>query len=224
MVRALPKSVEHGSVAAVIVRGLAELSGSRLEDLPASRDEVLAIAQIAGPDAELLLGQKATESAFKYQALADYRVIHLATHAAADPQYPDRAALVLGIAPNTSDDGLLQVREIMRLSLNAELVTLSACDTNVGAAAGEAGVVNLEQAFLIAGARAVVASLWNVEDNSTTVMMKAFYTHLAEHEDKALALAHAKRDVLERYGDVSPYYWAPFVMVGEGSQPVSFGR
>ncbi|HEY1525945.1 MAG TPA: CHAT domain-containing protein [Candidatus Angelobacter sp.] len=224
MVRALPKSVEHGSVAAVIVRGIAQLSGSRLEDLPASRDEVLAIAQIAGPDAELLLGQKATESAFKNQALADYRVIHLATHAAADPQYPDRAALVLGIAPNTSDDGLLQVREIMRLSLNAELVTLSACDTNVGAAAGEAGVVNLEQAFLIAGARAVVASLWNVEDNSTTVMMKAFYTHLAEHEDKALALAHAKRDILERYGDTSPYYWAAFVMVGEGAQPVSFGR
>jgi CHAT domain-containing protein len=224
MVRALSKSVEHGSVAAVIVRGLAELSGSRLEDLPASRDEVLAIAQIAGPNTELLLGQKATESAFKNQALAAYRVIHLATHATADPQYPDRAALVLGIAPNTSDDGLLQVREIMRLPLNAELVTLSACDTNVGTAEGEAGVVSMEQAFLIAGARAVVASLWNVEDRSTTALMKAFYTHLAEHEDKAFALAHAKRDMLERYGDASPYYWAPFVMVGEGAQPVSFGR
>jgi CHAT domain-containing protein len=224
LVRSLPKSVERGSLIAVVVRGLAELSGSRLEDLPASRDEVLAIAQIAGPNTELLLGQKATESAFKNQALADYRVIHLATHAAADPQYPDRAALVLGIAPNTSDDGLLQVREIMRLPLKAELVTLSACDTDVGTAEGEAGVVNLEQAFLVAGARAVVASLWNVEDNSTTALMKAFYTHLAQHEDKALALAHAKRDMLEHYGDPSPYYWAPFVLVGEGAQPVSFGR
>ena len=110
------------------------------------------------------------------------------------------------------------------LPLKAELVTLSACDTNVGTAEGEAGVVSLEQAFLIAGARAVVASLWNVEDRSTTVLMKAFYTHLAEHEDKALALTHAKRDMLEHYGDPSPYYWAPFVMVGEGAQPVSFGR
>jgi CHAT domain-containing protein len=224
LVRALPKRVERGSLTAVVVRGLAELSSSRLEDLPASRDEVLAIAQIAGPNTELLLGQKATESAFKNQALADYRVIHLATHAAADPQYPDRAALVLGIAPNTSDDGLLQVREIMRLPLKAELVTLSACDTDVGTAEGEAGVVNLEQAFLVAGARAVVASLWNVEDNSTTALMKAFYTHLAQHEDKAIALAHAKRDMLEHYGDPSPYYWAPFVLVGEGAQPVSFGR
>jgi CHAT domain-containing protein len=224
LVRALPKSVERGSLTAVVVRGLAELSGSRLEDLPASRDEVLAIAQIAGPNTELLLGQKATESAFKNQALADYRVIHLATHAAADPQYPDRAALVLGIAPNTSDDGLLQVREIMRLPLKAELVTLSACDTDVGTPEGEAGVVNLEQAFLVAGARAVVASLWNVEDRSTTALMKAFYTHLAQHEDKALALTHAKRDMLEHYGDPSPYYWAPFVLVGEGTQPVSLGR
>lgn len=144
--------------------------------------------------------------------------------AAVDPQFPDRAALILGVAHNTQDDGLLQVREIMGLSLNADLVTLSACDTNVGADQREAGIVNLEQAFLIAGARAVVASLWKVEANSTTVLMKAFYTHLAEHEDKALALAHAKRDVLGRYGDASPYYWAPFVLVGEGAQPVSFGR
>ncbi|MFL6387104.1 MAG: CHAT domain-containing protein [Terriglobales bacterium] len=223
MVRALPEHVERGSMAAVIVRGLAELSGSRLEDLPASRDEVLTIAQIAGSNTELLLGQSATESAFKNQPLSDFDVIHFAAHAAADPQYPDRAALVLGIGYKTSDDGLLQVREIMHLRLQAELVTLSACDTNVGAAEGEAGMVSLEQAFLIAGARAVVASLWNVEDSSTTVLMKAFYTHLAQREDKAFALTHAKRDILDHYGDASPYYWAPFVMVGEGAQAVSFG-
>jgi CHAT domain-containing protein/Tfp pilus assembly protein PilF len=223
MVRGLPKSIERGSMATVIVRGLAELSGSRLEDLPASRDEVLTIAKIAGPNTELLLGQNATESAFKNQRLSDFRVIHFAAHAAADPQYPDRAALVLGIGSKTSDDGLLQVREIMHLPLNAELVTLSACDTNVGTEEGEAGVVSLEQAFLIAGARAVVASLWNVEDRSTTVLMKAFYTHLAEHEDKVLALAHAKRDILEQYGDASPYYWAGFVLAGEGASPVKLG-
>lgn len=224
MVRALPKSIEPGSMATVIVRGLAELSGSRLEDLPASRDEVLMIGDIAGPSAKLLLGKNATESAFKNLALSDFSVIHFAAHAAADPQYPDRAALVLGIGSNTSDDGLLQVREIMHLPLKAELVTLSACDTNVGAAEGEAGMVSLEQAFLIAGARAVVASLWNVEDRSTAVLMKAFYTHLAQREDKALALMHAKRDILEQYGDISPYYWASFVMVGEGNKPVSLDR
>lgn len=224
LVRTFANRVERGSVAAAIVRGIAGISGSRLEDLPASRDEVLAIARIAGPKTELLLGQNATESAFKTQPLADFRVIHFATHATADPEYPDRAALFLGVAPNTAEDGLLQVREIMRLSLRADLVTLSACDTNVGTAEGEAGVVNLEQAFLIAGSRAVVASLWNVEDRSTTALMKAFYSHLANHEEKDLALAHAKRDILNQYGDTSPYYWAPFVMAGDGAGTVSFGR
>lgn len=223
--RELPQTFIHTRTGAAVVRGLAEFSGAKLENLPGSRDEVLAIAQIAGPEARVLQGQGATETGFKAERLSDFRVIHLATHATADPQYPDRAALILGIAARTADDGLLQVREIMGLSLNADLVTLSACETSVGADRQEAGVVNLEQAFLIAGARAVLASLWNVEDNSTTVLMKAFYQHLAEGEDKALALTHAKRDMLTRYGDdASPYYWAAFVIVGEGAQPVSFGR
>jgi CHAT domain-containing protein len=112
----------------------------------------------------------------------------------------------------------------MQLSLNADLVTLSACETRVGADRQEAGVVNLEQAFLIAGARAVLASLWNVEDNSTTALMTAFYQHLAEGEDKALALTHAKRDMLDRYGEPSPYYWAGFVMVGEAAESVHLAR
>ncbi|MCU1315252.1 MAG: hypothetical protein JWN63_574 [Candidatus Acidoferrum typicum] len=222
--RELPNAFIHTSVGATVVRGMAQFSGATLEDLPGSRDEILAISQIAGPDSQVLQGQSATETRFKAERLSEFRVIHLATHAAADPQYPDRGALILGVAPNTPDDGLLQVREIMQLSLNADLVTLSACETRVGADRQEAGVVNLEQAFLIAGARAVLASLWNVEDNSTTALMTAFYQHLAEGEDKALALTHAKRDMLDRYGEPSPYYWAGFVMVGEAAESVHLAR
>ncbi len=222
--RALPAEGQRGVMTAAIVRGLADLSGAHLEDLPGSRDEVLSIAHIVGGDPKVLLGQDATESSFKSARLSDFRMIHLAVHAAADPQYPDRAALVLGIAPKTTDDGLLQVREIMGLPLKADLVTLSACETGVGASAGESGVVSLEQAFLISGARAVVASLWNVEDHSTTALMKAFYTHLAQHDDKTLALAHAKRDMLDRYKDLPPFYWASFVLVGEGSEAISDNR
>lgn len=224
LARALPESFVRMPTAAMVVRGLAEMTGARLADLPGSRDEVLAIAQIAGNGSQLLLGDKATESGFKSQALSDFRIIHFATHAAADQQYPDRSALLLGVAPRSADDGLLQVREIMGLRLRADLVTLSACDTSLGSDEREAGVVNLEQAFLIAGARAVVASLWNVEDNSTTALMKAFYKHLAEHDDKALALAQAKRDILDRYGQAPPYYWAPFVIVGEAADPIPFGH
>lgn len=224
LMRALPKAYSANAITTTVLRGLSELSGSKLEDLPGSREEVLTIARIAGSDSKLLLGKNATETEFKKQDLGQFRVIHLATHATADPQYPDRAALLLAPAPNSADDGLLQLREIVHLSLNADLVTLSACETEVGTDQGEAGVVNLEQAFLIAGARAVVASLWNVEDSSTTMLMKSFYEHLAHHEDKAVALTHAKLDILEKYSDVSPYYWAGFVMVGQGAEEVRFGN
>jgi CHAT domain-containing protein len=216
----LPSRATQNSLAAAILRGIATLTGSQLENLPASRDEVLSIGAILGGDTQLLLGQDATETRFKALPLSDFRVIHLSVHAISDPQYPDRAALILGSDPKTPDDGLLQVREIVRLPLNADLVTLSACDTGIGTVEGQAGVVSLEQAFLMSGARTVAASLWKVEDRSTTTLMKGFYLHLAQHDDKASALAHAKRDLLERYGELSPYYWAGFVLVGEGSDAI----
>jgi CHAT domain-containing protein len=223
--RALPERFTHRATTSIVLRGLAEITGAQLTDLPGSRDEISAITQITGKGSDVLLGDDATESGFKAGPLEQFRIIHLATHATADDHYPDRSALVLGISPKTSDDGLLQVREIMGLHFNADLVTLSACDTSLGTDEQEAGVVNLEQAFLIAGARAVVASLWNVEDNSTTALMKAFYTHMAQHEDKALALAHAKRDMLNRYGDdFYPYYWASFVITGESAGTIPMGH
>jgi CHAT domain-containing protein len=218
--RLLPQGIRRNSVVSDVLRGLSEFSGSGLQDLPESRDEVLSIAHLFARDAVVLLGTNATESAFKKEPLSDYGVIHLAVHSIPDPQFPYRASLVLGADPDKGEDGLLQVREITRLRLNADLVTLSACETGIGPLQGEAGMASLQQAFLTAGARAVVASLWRVEDHSTTALMKAFYAHLAANEDKAMALANAKRDVLKKYGDLSPYYWASFVMAGEGAEDV----
>lgn len=206
-----------------ILRDLAELSESRLHNLPESRQEVLAIAQIAGPQSRLLLGHDATESALKREGLSNYRVIHMAVHALADSRYPDRSALVLA-RDDPPEDGLLQVREITRMHLSADLVTLSACQTGIGPTQGEAGVISLEQAFLNAGAKSVVASLWNVEDDATTRLMKAFYRNLAESEDKETALRNAKQEILDAYPNISPYYWAGFVLVGEGSTPVPFEK
>lgn len=222
--RLLPQGIRRNSVVSDVLRGLSEFSGSGLEDLPESRDEVLSIAHLFDSDAVVLIGTNATESAFKKEPLSDYRVIHLAVHSVPDPQFPYRTSLVLGADPNKGEDGLLQVREIIRLRLNANLVTLSACETGIGPIQGEAGMASLQQAFLTAGARAVVASLWRVEDHSTTALMKAFYAHLARKEDKALALANAKRDMLGRYGDLSPYYWGSFVMAGEGAEDIFAGR
>ncbi|HEY6252323.1 MAG TPA: CHAT domain-containing tetratricopeptide repeat protein, partial [Candidatus Angelobacter sp.] len=213
-----PTTTRSAWIPVSVLRGLAELSGSFLQNLPESRQEVLSIARVAGPNSRLLLGKEATESAFKAQALSDYSVIHLAVHAISDSRYPDRSALVLA-EDKPPEDGLLQIREIVRLRLQADLVTLSACETGIGMDQGEAGVISLQRAFLLGGAKAVVASLWNVEDRSTSVLMEAFYRHLAEREDKATALAHAKRELMNTNSTASPYYWAGFVVVGEASSP-----
>ncbi|MHB8656304.1 MAG: CHAT domain-containing protein, partial [Terriglobia bacterium] len=196
--------------------------GARLQDIPMTRDEVIGASKVFGGRITLLLGREATEAAFKAQPLADFQIIHIAAHGIASAKFPDRAALVLGSDPKSGEDGLLQVREIRSLSLNADLVTLSACDTGVGRLQGEEGISNLVRAFLFAGARSVVASLWAANDISTTTLMQHFYRHLADGEDKGTALRNAKVDLIKEFGDQAlPFYWAGFVMVGDGSKSIS---
>ncbi len=204
-----------------VLRGMSDLSGMRLQDLPQTREEVEEIGKMVGPDAVILLGKDATETAFKKEPLDQFRVLHLAVHGFADTQYPERSALVLGTDPKSGDDGLLQVREIIRLRLNAELTTLSACDTGVGKLQGQEGVSNLVEAFLVAGSKSVVASLWSADDTFASALMDRFYLRLGRGEDTSSALRDAKLDLLEKYGDqVSPFYWAAFIAVGEASTPV----
>jgi CHAT domain-containing protein/tetratricopeptide (TPR) repeat protein len=204
-----------------IERGIADLSGMGLHDLPETRAEVEEIGKIVGSDAVMLLGKDATETEFKKQPLDQFRILHLAVHGFADAQYPERSALVLGTDPQSSDDGLLQVREIIRLRLNAELTTLSACDSGVGKLQGQEGISNLVEAFLVAGSKSVVASLWSADDMFASALMEQFYQRLAQGEDTSSALRNAKLDLLTRYGDqVSPFYWAAFISVGETSTPI----
>src|SRR6202045_4099775 len=204
-----------------IERGIADLSGIGLHDLPQTRAEVEEIGRIVGSDAVMLLGKDATETAFKKQPLDQFRILHLAVHGFADTQYPERSALVLGADPKSGDDGLLQVREIIRLHLNAELTTLSACDTGGGKLQGQEGISNLVEAFLVAGSKSVVASLWSADDTFASAMMDRFYHRVDQGEDTSSALRGAKLDLLAKYGDqVSPFYWAAFIAVGETSTPI----
>jgi CHAT domain-containing protein/tetratricopeptide (TPR) repeat protein len=204
-----------------VLRGVADFSGMRLQDLPQTREEVEEIGKIVGPKAVILVGKDATETAFKKEPLDQFRILHLAVHGFADTQYPERSALVLGTDPNSGDDGLLQVREIIRLRLNAELTTLSACDTGVGKLQGQEGVSSLVEAFLVAGSKSVVASLWSADDTFASALMDRFYQRLGQGEDTASALRGAKLDLLAKYGEqVSPFYWAAFIAVGEASTPV----
>jgi CHAT domain-containing protein len=210
-----------GTIRGLVVRGVADFSGMRLQDLPQTREEVEEIGRIVGPSAVILFGKDATETAFKKEPLDQFRVLHLAVHGFADTQYPERSALVLGTDPKSGDDGLLQVREIIRLRLNAELTTLSACDTGVGKLQGQEGVSSLVEAFLVAGSKSVVASLWSADDTFASALMNRFYLRLGLGEDTGSALRNAKLDLLAKYGEqVSPFYWAAFVAVGETSAPI----
>jgi len=218
--RRLPKPA---SLSARVERGIADLSGMALHDLPQTREEVEQIDKIIGHDSMVLLGKDATETAFKKEPLDQFRILHLAVHGFADTQYPERSALVLG--KDSTDDGLLQVREIIRLKLNAQLATLSACDTGIGKLQGEEGISNLAEAFLVAGARSVVASLWSADDTSASSLMEHFYQRLATGETVSSALRNAKLDMLSRFGsDLNPYYWAAFISVGATSTPIGIEK
>jgi CHAT domain-containing protein len=207
-----------------LLRGFSDALGTPLHDLPQTREEIIEVSKIVGKEEVLLLGSNATETAFKSEPLSDFKIVHIAAHGFSDTQFPERSGLVLGVDPNSHDDGLLQVREIIRLRFNADLVTLSACNTGVGKLQGEEGITNLVEAFLVSGAKAVVASLWSADDIYTSALMERFYTHIAEGQDKAAALRHAKIDLLAKYGrQVSPYYWGAFILVGDGGSSIDLG-
>jgi CHAT domain-containing protein len=182
--------------------------------LPESQHEVENIASDLPKPSTILLGARATETNFKQLPLSQYNVIHLALHGYVDPEISDRSALVFAPENPAKNDGLLQVREIRNLRLNADLVTLSACDTGVGPV-GEEGVENIVNAFVAAGAQSVVSTLWELEDHATAQLMANFYEHLGRHEGKAEALRQAQLEMLK--GGAPPYYWAGFQLDGEPS-------
>jgi CHAT domain-containing protein len=188
--------------------------------LPESRNEVETIAGDLPKPSTILLGKRATKSSFLELPLNQYSVIHLALHGYADPEFPDRSALVFAPREAPIDDGLLQVREIRKLPLNASLVTLSACDTGVGPV-GEEGVANIVNAFIEAGAQSVVSTLWEIEDHATAQLMISFYGHLGRGEDKAEALRQAQLELMKS-GD-PPYFWAGFELDGEPNAKLFMG-
>jgi CHAT domain-containing protein len=180
--------------------------------LPESRHEVETIAADLPKPSTILLGAKATKTNFEQLPLGHTSVIHLALHGYVDPEIPDRSALVFAPQQQATDDGLLQIREIRNLHLNASLVTLSACNTGVGPV-GEEGVANIVNAFIEAGSQSVVSTLWELEDHATAHLMTVFYGHLGRHEEKVEALKQAQLEMLN--SGAPPYYWAGFVLDGD---------
>ncbi len=188
------------------------------EDLPNSEPEASAAAFARrNPENKELKGTAATETNLKQAFAQEFGYIHLAVHAFSSDN-PDRASLVVLSDPASGEDGFVQASEIVQMQLPARLVVLSACETDVGPIEGEEGISALSTAFLLAGVRTVISTLWPVEDQPSLILMKAFYRHLGNKESAADSMAASKRDLLSKYGAKSlPIHWAGFVV--QGSEP-----
>jgi CHAT domain-containing protein len=185
--------------------------------LPASRDEVVAIATLvraARPDARIdtLVGCEATARSLKRAATAQSGVLHIATHGSIDAQRPRLSALAVTPETAAPDDASFDLLEILDLDLAARLVTLSACHTSRGRLLDGEGVLGPAQAFLEAGAATVVASLWRVEDAATARFMQAFYRRLLDTNMSAAAALRSTQ--LEEQSRGASYSWAAFGIYG----------
>ncbi len=202
-----------------VQRAAAAERGSSFERLPASRQEAEAIAALAPAGESLVaLDSAASKELVLSGRLADYRIVHFATHGVIDAEHPALSGLVLSrVGPDGSPrEGFLHLRDIYNLRLDADLVVLSGCRTALGKETHGEGMIGLTRGFLYAGARRVVASLWPVEDQATAALMRRLYgalwkTGLAP----AAALREAQLEIRRERRWRDPYYWAGFVLEGD---------
>ncbi len=212
----IPPGMPAAPDMALMTRGSGSQAGEpRLERLTESGREVERIAKLFPPSTvALYTGASATEDNVKANAaLRTARQVDFATHGVLNEARPELSSLEL--TPSRGSDGRLTVYEIFNLQLDADLVTLSACDTGLGKEVSGEGVVGMTRAFFYAGARSLVVSLWPVVDRSTSNLMFDFYRYLGDSEEKAQALRRAKLAMIQSGKYAEPYYWAPFVLSGE---------
>ena len=187
-----------------------------LAALPASGGEVAAVAKIW--DGAPIYGAEASVALFQQRA-PQYRILHLSTHGQADDRRGDYAYLAFGAPGEKGAYDKLYARGLYNLSLNADLVFLSACETGIGKLQRGEGIVSLARAFAYAGAKSIVTTLWKVNDEKARELTIAFYTQLKAGKRKDEALRQAKLSYLEkekgRGQGAHPFFWAGFIGIGD---------
>jgi CHAT domain-containing protein/tetratricopeptide (TPR) repeat protein len=191
---------------------LARLVGTRTE-----ADEIARITKAGGGQAEVWTDLNASEDNVRARELTNYRVVHVATHGLLNTERPQFTGVVLSLVGNKTADGFLRTDEIFNLRLGAPLVMLSACETGLGKEKRGEGVIGLTRAFMYAGAPTVGVSLWSVADKSTAELMTDFYKRLLAPDSRppASAMRDAQVAMIAGKKYSAPFYWAPFVIVGE---------
>ncbi|MBI1892313.1 MAG: CHAT domain-containing protein [Burkholderiales bacterium] len=200
------KRAGPGKLESILVLGNPDL-GDPKYDLPSAQAEAERIASLV-PKSKLLLRKQASKSTFR-KLSGDYRYIHFASHGEFDPAAPLNSALLL--ARDGNDNGILTVNELYSLELNADLVTLSACETGLAKISNGDDLIGLTRGFFYSGTSSVIASLWQVDDDATSYLMVQFYEALKK-SNKRDALRQAQINTMKKFKH--PFFWAAFYLSG----------
>lgn len=212
-----PSIVGSGESSLTTSRGM---SGGAL---PASGEEISAIAKMSIGKTRLFLGPEDRKLSFFESARYGASLLHVSTHAVADMDDPERSRLLFSPDQSGQPNDYLFLKELYDLDLRGmSLATLSACDTERGRLVPGEGIQAFSRALLAAGSRSSLTTLWRVPDQPTSQFMQQFYYFLLKkHESKAEALRLTKLEFLHSGTELShPRYWAAFVLNGEGSETV----
>lgn len=192
---------------------LARLNGTRTE-----ADQISKLAKSSGGQADVWLDLDANEDNIVTRDISKYRIIHVATHGLLNAERPQFTGVVLSLVGNKTHDGFVRTDEVFNLRLGSPLVMLSACETGLGKEKRGEGVMGLTRAFMYAGAPTVGVSLWSVADKSTADLMTDFYKRLLTAGDtttSSSALRGAQLAMISGKKYSAPFFWAPFVLVGD---------
>ena len=210
---------QRAAAADVLVLGITDF-GNRARALPGAEPEAKALGtlfeeSVPRPALALILGKEATKSKVR-EAWSERRYLHFATHGEFNEHAPLFSSILL--TADGKDEGRLYARDLLDADLKAELAVLSACQTGVGRVVGGEGLLGMSWCWFVAGVPSLVVSHWLVDDASTPVLMREFYTRLLGGATKAEALRQAQIKLLKDKETRHPYFWAPFVLLGDAQK------
>jgi CHAT domain-containing protein len=196
--------------------------GPYLPRLPFTQREARSImSAVPAGQGMIALGFDANRAQAVSRELANYTVVHFATHGLLDNTHPELSGLVFSLLDRhgNTQNGFVEMQDIYNMNLPVDLVVLSACETGLGMNIKGEGLVGLTRSFMYAGASRVLASLWSVNDVATSELMRRFYdAMLREHMPPSAALRKAQLEMMQEERWRNPYFWAGFVLQGEWKQ------
>ncbi|MFN6499714.1 MAG: tetratricopeptide repeat protein [Nostoc sp. DedQUE01] len=200
-------------------RSTRNIKRSEIQRLPGTEKEAQEILKLVSPSENIqAFGFDANYNWATNDQLSQYKMLHFATHGFLDSTEPELSGIVLSLIDKQgkSQRGFLRLADIFNLNFPAELVVLSACETGLGEEVKGEGLVGLTRGLMYAGAARVVVSLWNVDDEATSLLMSQFYSQMLQQgKTPAAALRAAQLKMWSQEKWRNPYSWSAFTLLGE---------